>query len=243
MTCWDVRAGARIGASEQAYLAAYSSIDVVFDDRDMYVCNKTSVVNLSFDFGDPRCWIPVPLRLSDESSAVLRIYPACAQPPFADLRPRCWSLPVELETLEEVVEHRLSENVRAQREVVGFSTKFDDHLAQLLHVAVANCEWERLGVSDSMPFSQMIERACSPGEVDLCGILDPVIPTNMWRTARASRGGWHLTQRCFVHLRAFFDAFLALNFVNTDSQYLVHFEDMPELRRSRTEPKSVNYFL
>lgn len=165
VTCWDVRAGARIGASEQAYLAAYSSIDVVFDDRDMYVCNKTSVVNLSFDFGDPRCWIPVPLRLSDESSAVLRIYPACAQPPFADLRPRCWSLPVELETLEEVVEHRLSENVRAQREVVGFSTKFDDHLAQLLHVAVANCEWERLGVSDSMPFSQMIERACSPGEV------------------------------------------------------------------------------
>jgi len=68
--------------------------------------------------------------------------------------------------MEEAIEQRIAGALRAHRDVAGLSTRFDDHLGQLLHVALANCEFERaLGVAHVADFEALARRVCAEDEV------------------------------------------------------------------------------
>merc|ERR1740123_2132785 len=104
-----------------------------------------TVARTSFDFSDPRRWLAVPL--DGEALEELRIHPACRQPPFADLRPRIWGLPVDAPMIEEAIERRI-----------------EDH--ELLHVALVNYELERLGIPQQTSlFESLILRVCAADHV------------------------------------------------------------------------------
>lgn len=176
---WDVRAATRVAASDARYLTMYSSIDTAFNHRHLYVCHPGAPARVCFDFGNPRMWLHVPI--DEEAAEALRLYPATALPPFADLRPRSWGLPLESAMLEEAVEKRLEGQLRLAREAHGgLPTRMDGHLAQLLHVALASCEQERAwgsawrgavspeceGVeSASLLFEGLVRNVCAPDEV------------------------------------------------------------------------------
>lgn len=175
VVCWDPKLGARIPADDPRYLSTYTSVDTLFNHRYLFVCHSSSVARTVFDLRDTRCWLTVPLdpsatsgaRFSDAASpASLRLYSSRHNSPFADLRPRCWGLPVESETIEESIEHRLAGILQAHREAAGLSTRFDDHLSQLLQVALVNCELERAtGVAGSSTFEDIMRRYCGAEEV------------------------------------------------------------------------------
>mmetsp|Transcript_76645 Transcript_76645/g.248081 ORF Transcript_76645/g.248081 Transcript_76645/m.248081 type:complete len:270 (-) Transcript_76645:228-1037(-) len=138
-------------------------------------CLSAILAATVFDLRDTRCWLTVPLdpsatsgaRFSDAASPEsLRLYSSRHNSPFADLRPRCWGLPVESESIEESIEHRLAGILQAHREAAGLSTRFDDHLSQLLQVALVNCELERAtGVAGSSTFEDIMRRYCDAEEV------------------------------------------------------------------------------
>merc|ERR1712032_359825 len=162
--CWDVRSAVRTRADEAQYLAGYTSIDAVFDDRRLFVCQAETVARTPFDFSDPRHWLAVPL--DGEALEELRIYPVCRQPPFSDLRPRTWGLPIDAPTIEEAIERRIEEQVRLHREAAGLPTTFNSHLSQLLHVALVNYELERLGITrQTSLFESLILRVCAADHV------------------------------------------------------------------------------
>merc|ERR1712150_192912 len=93
-------------------------------------------------------------------------YPGTCQPPFADLRPRMWDPPFDKEVLQEIVENQLCDCVRAHREAMGLPTIFDGHLGQLLHVALVNCELDRVGSPcHAHVFENLLRRICSADEV------------------------------------------------------------------------------
>ncbi|CAE8632165.1 unnamed protein product, partial [Polarella glacialis] len=146
------------------YLASYSSVDTVFNDRSILVCHVDSVARVSYDFSDPRCWLRAPL--DSEVFEALRLYPSTVSPPFADLSVRRWPGSWELEALEEAIEQRVASSVRSHREASGFTTVFHSHIAQLLQVALANCELERVwGTSQACVFESLAKRVCGAGEV------------------------------------------------------------------------------
>ncbi|CAK0800948.1 unnamed protein product, partial [Prorocentrum cordatum] len=164
VACWDPRTASRVTMDDPRYLAAYTSIDAVFNHRRLYVCHSETAARVSFDFGDARLWLAVPL--DEEAVDLLRLYPMGPQPPYAALRPRLWPLPAEAEELECAIEQRISMAVQAHREAAGLPTRFDEHLAQLLHVVLSGCEAERSG---SQPRASLFEaiarRECGPHEV------------------------------------------------------------------------------
>eukprot|EP00927_Polykrikos_kofoidii_P060912 TRINITY_DN55811_c0_g1_i1.p1 TRINITY_DN55811_c0_g1~~TRINITY_DN55811_c0_g1_i1.p1 ORF type:complete len:663 (+),score=82.83 TRINITY_DN55811_c0_g1_i1:100-2088(+) len=166
VVCWDVLLALRIRVDSPQYLATFSSIDLVFNHKRCLVCHAGTTARVSFDFGDIRCWLPVPLDSRDVDA--LRLYPALRCPPFADLKPRMWSLPLEPEAMEEVIERRLAGLTRSHREAAGLQTFFDDHLSQLLHMALVNCELERTAGSSaqqSEQFAEVVRRVCNADEV------------------------------------------------------------------------------
>merc|ERR1712086_468332 len=57
--------------------------------------------------------------------------------------------------------------LRAHREAVGLQTAFDRHLAQLLHIALVNCENERVGIPSTQAshFEEIVKRVCAEGEL------------------------------------------------------------------------------
>eukprot|EP00747_Dinoflagellata_sp_TGD_P096368 gnl/TRDRNA2_/TRDRNA2_166821_c4_seq1.p1 gnl/TRDRNA2_/TRDRNA2_166821_c4~~gnl/TRDRNA2_/TRDRNA2_166821_c4_seq1.p1 ORF type:complete len:634 (-),score=111.08 gnl/TRDRNA2_/TRDRNA2_166821_c4_seq1:143-2044(-) len=161
VSCWDPRGPVQIRMDDPRYLASYTSIDAVFNDRRLLICHAGAAARVSADFGDPRCWLSVPL--DEEVLETLRMYPAKMRAPFADIKPRVWGLPVEAEKIEMAVESRLASAVRARREAVGLSTTFDEHLSQLLHVALAGSELERAtgGPGYGHIFEGLVKRVCS----------------------------------------------------------------------------------
>lgn len=162
VTCWDPRAALPFTADEPRYLASYSSIDTVFNHRRVLICHADAAARVTFDFTDPRAWLSAPLAA--EAVDILRLQPAAGQ--FSDLRPKSWGLPAETEVIEEAIEMRLAAAIKAHREAAGLPTATDPHLAQLLHVALANCELERQGLpSQAASFEVMARRACAVGEV------------------------------------------------------------------------------
>eukprot|EP00928_Gymnodinium_smaydae_P042789 TRINITY_DN28783_c0_g1_i1.p1 TRINITY_DN28783_c0_g1~~TRINITY_DN28783_c0_g1_i1.p1 ORF type:complete len:641 (-),score=92.73 TRINITY_DN28783_c0_g1_i1:66-1988(-) len=165
VVCWDVRTSVRISVDNATYLTTYSSVDLVFNNYRLLICCADTAARTTFDFSDPRCWLPVPIHGKDLDA--LRLYPSTRCTPFADLRPRLWSLPCEPECIEEAIEKRLAAAVRAHREAAGLQTLFDEHLGQLLQVALANCELERLGASCTQApgFEEIIRQVCAEGEV------------------------------------------------------------------------------
>lgn len=167
VTCWDVRSGARTRVDDVQFLTAYSSVDVVFNHRRLLVCHAQAAAHVAFDFSDPRCWLQVPL--DDEALAALRLYPERHRPPFSDLRLQAWTLPADPGIMEEAIERRLAEAVRRHRQAAGFATAFDEHLSQLLRVALVNCEQERVGgdgaAAHGALFESLVRRVCGHDEV------------------------------------------------------------------------------
>lgn len=159
VTCWDVRSVRRINTSDASYLSSYSSIDTLFNDRRMLVCHAGIAARASFDLSDFQSWLSVPF--DDEAASTLSLYPALRRPPFADLRPKVWPLPTQTDTIEQVIEERLTRHVQTHRESVGLPSHFDEHLGQLLHFALYNCESERLGIeSQAGVFARIVRRLC-----------------------------------------------------------------------------------
>jgi len=71
-------------------------------------------------------------------------------------------LEVDAEAIEESIEQRIEDHVRTHREAAGLRTTFDKHLSQLLHVALANLESRRVGISHYSPtFEDMVKMVCS----------------------------------------------------------------------------------
>eukprot|EP00930_Biecheleria_cincta_P041598 TRINITY_DN28536_c0_g1_i2.p1 TRINITY_DN28536_c0_g1~~TRINITY_DN28536_c0_g1_i2.p1 ORF type:complete len:666 (+),score=98.49 TRINITY_DN28536_c0_g1_i2:81-2000(+) len=162
--CWDPQQTSRFTADDARYLASYSSVDTVFNNRQILICHAGALARTSFDFSDPRSWVRAPL--DDEALDVLRLYPSTACPRFADLAVKRWPLSWELEQLEEAVEQRIAGAVRSHREAAGLATSFDSHIAQLLQVALANYESERTGApSQASTFEMLAKRVCGPAEV------------------------------------------------------------------------------
>jgi len=164
VVCWDVRSAERTPADDPHYLASYTSLDVVFNHRRLLLCRSDTVARASLDFGNPRCWLNVPL--DDEALSELKLYPTVHLPPFADLRPKVWGLPLELEAIEEMVERRLTDMVIAHRQAAGLPTAIDAHLGQLLQVALVNCELERVGQpAQAALFESLIKHVCTAEQV------------------------------------------------------------------------------
>merc|ERR1712187_334875 len=88
---------------------------------------------------------------------------------FADLKPRLTSLPLEVdaEAIEESIEQQIENHVRTHREATGHQTVFDRHLSQLLHVALANLESQRVGSYQDLPptFEDMVKMVCGRDQV------------------------------------------------------------------------------
>eukprot|EP00929_Paragymnodinium_shiwhaense_P111898 TRINITY_DN80172_c0_g1_i1.p1 TRINITY_DN80172_c0_g1~~TRINITY_DN80172_c0_g1_i1.p1 ORF type:complete len:666 (-),score=123.53 TRINITY_DN80172_c0_g1_i1:91-2088(-) len=164
VVCWDTRVGLRISADSPQYLTTYSSIDFVFNDRRLHVCHADSAARATFDFSDPRCWLPVPLNVADTEE--LRLYPASRNPPFADLKAKLWALPMDAEVIEETIEQRLLVAMRSHREALGLGTAVDEHLAQLMHLALVDLEAQRIGNAGTESyFADVVQRVCAAGEV------------------------------------------------------------------------------
>lgn len=163
VTCWDPK-GIKFSADEPQYLSSYSSVDTVFNHCRMMICRADNAARTSYDFSDSRVWLAAPL--DNEALELMRLHSCTRNPPFADFRPQVWKKTWQSEVVEEAVEQRLSAALRAYREAAGLPTRFDPHLAQLLHVALANCEWERNGLpSQATTFQALAKRACRSGEI------------------------------------------------------------------------------
>ncbi|CAJ1357500.1 unnamed protein product, partial [Effrenium voratum] len=128
------------------------------------VCHQEDLAQVSYDFSDPRSWLPAPLE--QEVLDVLQLYPCKSCPGFAELSLRTWKVHWDLETLEETIEERLAVALRNHREALGLKTVMDQHVAELLHVALVNLESERRGMpSQASVFEALAGRVCRPGEV------------------------------------------------------------------------------
>ncbi|CAJ1415810.1 unnamed protein product [Effrenium voratum] len=164
VTLWDPRTAAKIRADEPRYLSSFSSVDTVFNHRRVLVCHQEDLAQVSYDFSDPRSWLPAPLE--QEVLDVLQLYPCKSCPGFAELSLRTWKVHWDLETLEETIEERLAVALRNHREALGLKTVMDQHVAELLHVALVNLESERRGMpSQASVFEALAGRVCRPGEV------------------------------------------------------------------------------
>lgn len=162
--CWDPQLSSRFAADDPKYLASYSSVDTIFNNRRILICHAGQLARTSFDFSDPRCWIPAPL--DDEALDVLQLYTSNGGSGFVDLTVKRWALSWELEQLEEAIEQRIAGAIRSHREAAGLATSFDSHIAQLLQVALANYESERTGApSQASTFEGLAKRVCGPAEV------------------------------------------------------------------------------
>ncbi|CAE7030824.1 cep76 [Symbiodinium sp. KB8] len=130
----------------------------------MHVCHEEELQHVCYDFSDPRSWLAAPV--DQEILDVLRLYPSTFCPGIADLALKMWPPPMDSEPLEEAIESKLGAAIRSHREAAGLPTRLDSHLAQLLHVALVNCECERRGLpSQAAVFEGLASRVCAPGEV------------------------------------------------------------------------------